>query len=83
MIFLTCALLSAFGVEWLWLKKVTYHKTAFYVFWGLANGPFAFSVIIFKNALVLHDLPNLASTFIHLTPVSLAWSFRWWANEIM
>jgi hypothetical protein len=40
-------------------------------------------VIAFKNALVLHDLPNLASTFIHLTPVSLAWTFRWWANEVM
>jgi len=40
-------------------------------------------VIIFKNALVLHDLPNLASAFIHLTPISLAWTFRWWANDVI
>ena len=81
--FLTIALLSVCGVEWSWLKNTTYNRTAFYVFWGLANGPFAISVIIFKNALVLHDLPNLASTFIHLTPISLAWTFRWRANEVM
>lgn len=83
MIFLTFAFLSICGVEWEWLKLVTYNRTAFYIFWGLANGPFAFSVLIFKNALVLHDLPNLASTFIHLTPCSLAWTFRWWGNEVM
>jgi len=31
---------------------------------------------------VLHDLPNLASAFIHLTPCSLAWTFRWWATDV-
>ena len=31
---------------------------------------------------MLHDLPNLASAFIHLTPVSLSWTFRWFANDI-
>jgi hypothetical protein len=61
---------------------VTYNRSAFYAFWGLANGPFAFSVLSLKNALVLHDLPNLASTFIHLTPVSLSWCFRWYANDV-
>jgi hypothetical protein len=39
--------------------------------------------MIFKNALVLHDLPNLASTFIHLTPCSLAWTLRWWGDDVM
>jgi len=83
MIFLSFAFLSACGVEWEWLKKVTYNKTAIYAFWGLANGPFAFAVIGLRNALVLHDLPNLASAFIHLTPVSLSWTLRWFANDVM
>ena len=48
----------------------------------MANGPFAFSVLILKNALVLHDLPNIASCFIHLSPCSLAWTLRWFAPEI-
>lgn len=78
MIFLTCALLRVFGIEWNWLKEVTYNKTFFFVFWGIANGPFAFASLAFKNALVLHDIPNLASAFIHLTPSSLVWTLRWW-----
>ena len=54
----------------------------FYLFWGIANGPFALAVLALKNALVLHDLPNLASCFIHLSPCSLAWTLRWHANTI-
>ena len=82
MLFLTFALLRVCGVEWEWLN-FTSNRTAFYIFWGLANGPFAFSSMIFKNALVLHDLPNLASTFIHLTPCSLSWTLRWWGDRVM
>jgi hypothetical protein len=83
MIFLVIAAISVAGVEWEWLKKVTYNRMAIYSFWGLANGPFAFAVIGLRNALVLHDLPNLASAFIHLTPVSLSWTFRWFASDVM
>ena len=79
MIHLTQALLGAAGVVSPWTTGCTNDKMKFYLYWGLANGPFAFSVIIFKNALVLHDLPNLASAFIHLTPSSLTWSLRWYA----
>jgi len=32
---------------------------------------------------VLHDLPSLASAFIHMTPVSLSWSLRWFASDVM
>lgn len=83
MIWLTFAFASACGARGEWLSDITFHKTHFFIFWGLANGPFAFSSIIFKNALVLHDIPNLASTFIHLTPCTLAWTARWWADEMM
>jgi len=83
LIFLFLAFISVCGVQWEWLKQeAAYSRTAFYAFWGLANGPFAFAVVALRNALVLHDLPNLASAFIHLTPVSLSWTFRWFANDI-
>ena len=82
MIYLTCALLSAIGFKWKWLNGLTYSRTFFYAFWGAANGPFAFSTLGFKNALVLHDVPNLASAFIHLTPSSLSWTLRWWQPAV-
>lgn len=50
--------------------------------WGIANGPFAFATLTFRNALVLHDIPNLASAFIHLTPSSLVWTLRWWQPAV-
>lgn len=80
---LSFALLQVFGVESEWLRACTATKTGFMIFYGLANGPFAVAVIIFKNALVLHDIPNLASAFIHLTPSSLSWVLRWWAPKVM
>lgn len=83
MLWLTIALIQGCGVEAEWMENLTYNKYCFFGFWGLANGPFAFSSILFKNALVLHDIPNLASTFIHLTPCTLAWTARWWALEMM
>ena len=82
MVYLTCALLVACGVKWEWLRQVTHQRYAFYVFWGIANGPFAFATLVFKNALVLHDIPNLASAFIHLTPSSLVWTLRWWQPAV-
>lgn len=79
MIFLTLCFLQAIGIKWEWLPQATYHRAAFMIFWSFANGPFAFSVLLLRNALVLHDLPNMASTFIHLTPSSLAWCMRWYS----
>lgn len=76
MLYLILALGAAFGYDG--LKKYTFSRTLFILYWGLANGAFAWATIIFKNAIVLHDLPNLASAFIHLTPTSLTWTMRWW-----
>lgn len=83
MFFLTAACFAAAGYENAVISKFTNHKVFFMCFWGLANGPFAFSVVLMKNALVLHDLPNIAVTFIHLTPCSLAWTFRWYSPQVM
>ena len=47
----------------------------------IANGPLALAAVVLNNALVLHDLNNLASCFIHLTPAALAWCLRWYSDE--
>jgi len=83
MLFLTAALFAAMGVEGPLIEKLTNERYFFYVFWMFANGPFAFSVVLMKNALVLHDLPNIAVTFIHLTPCSLAWTLRWYSPRVL
>jgi len=36
---------------------------------------------MFKNALVLHDLEELACCFIHLTPPLVTWSMRWFVDR--
>jgi len=77
--FLWCAL---YAIKWEWFRNITYNRTAFYGYWGIANGAFGFSAIAFKNALVFHDLPEFCSAFIHLTPVSLSWTLRWYANDV-
>ena len=81
MIFLTVAGLGAldlieeksFGV---------YSKQAFLAYWGIANGPLAAAAFLLGNSLVFHDIPNLASCFIHLTPCSATWSMRWYADKM-
>ena len=55
---------------------------AFFIYWGLANGPFAAVVVVLQNALILHDLENIASCFIHLTPPLVTWSMRWYVDDI-
>lgn len=54
-----------------------HRRTAFIAYWGLANGPLAFAAVLLKNSLIFHDILNLASCFIHLTPCSTTWTMRW------
>jgi hypothetical protein len=43
----------------------------------LCAGPLCWSIFIFRNAIVLHDVDQLTSTFIHLSPALLFWCWRW------
>eukprot|EP00928_Gymnodinium_smaydae_P089272 TRINITY_DN73261_c0_g1_i1.p1 TRINITY_DN73261_c0_g1~~TRINITY_DN73261_c0_g1_i1.p1 ORF type:complete len:423 (-),score=86.22 TRINITY_DN73261_c0_g1_i1:222-1490(-) len=45
-----------------------------------ANGVLAWSVIIFRNSLVFHEVDHLTSVFIHLSPAILFWCMRWGAG---
>jgi hypothetical protein len=81
MIFLIVAALGVTGV----IETEShgfYFKKAFIAYWGIANGPLAAAAFLLGNSLIFHDIPNLASCFIHLTPCSSTWSMRWYADRM-
>jgi hypothetical protein len=59
-----------------------YCEESFKIYWGFANGMLGGALIMLGNAMIFHDLPNLASCFIHLTPCSVTWTMRWFGPEI-
>ena len=81
MLFLSIATLSATSVFDVGSFGL-YSKNAFIAYWGLANGPLAAAAFLLGNALVFHDVPNLASCFIHLTPCSATWTMRWYSDKL-
>ena len=49
----------------------------FTVVFAFANGPLAFAVPLWKNALVFHSLDRLTSCFIHISPAFMTWALLW------
>jgi len=45
------------------------------------TGVFGVSAVAFNNAIVLHDGDLMASVFIHLTPATASWCFRWYREK--
>ena len=80
-LFLTAVALAAVG--WINPDWVYAHTSqALRVYWGIANGPLAFAALSLMNSLVFHNKQQLASCFIHLTPCSLTWTLRWYAERV-
>jgi len=46
-----------------------------------ANGPLAFAVPCWRNSLVFHDMDKVTSTYIHVFPMWLLYSQRWFWEE--
>jgi len=44
---------------------------------AMACGPLAWSVFVFRNSLVFHEIDHATSVFIHLSPLVLVWCLRW------
>ena len=63
---------------WVWPES----KALFTVVFSLVNGPIAFAVIAFSNALVFHSVDKITSLFIHMTPVLVTHSVRFYSKEI-
>jgi len=47
---------------------------------AMSCGPLIWSVFIFRNSLVFHDIDHMTSVFIHLSPFILMWCLRWGAG---
>ena len=50
---------------------------------AIANGPLAWSVVVFRNAFVMHDWFNTACLFIHISPPVCTWTFRWYHARVL
>lgn len=58
-------------------KQVVNVEKVFFVVFAISNGILSWSVVLFKNAFVLHDIHRLTSLFIHFGPYMVFFNFRW------
>jgi len=47
---------------------------------AMSCGPLIWSVYIFRNSIVFHDVDYMTSVFIHMSPFMLMWCLRWGAG---
>lgn len=66
-----------FGYE---TRIAAYNSALVRAGFAMATGPLAWSVFIFRNSLVFHDVDNITSVFIHFSPMALFWCLRWGAG---
>jgi len=52
-------------------------QTFFKIFFAVANGPLALSVIFLGNKLVFHNFEWTSTLFIHFSPALAAWGIHW------
>ena len=81
LIWLFLAFLGICGIRDSVTTGLTSKKVIFFTYWGFANGPLAFATVFLNNAIVLHDIENLASCYIHLSPALLTWTMRWFSAK--
>ena len=48
---------------------------------AVSNGPVLLAIFMWKNSLALHDFDKATSTFLHLMPGAVTWSWRWFGHE--
>lgn len=56
-----------------------YNKPLIRAAFAMACGPLAWSIYVFRNSIVFHDIEHSTSVFIHLFPFLLLWSLKWGA----
>jgi len=48
---------------------------------GIANGPLAWAIVLWRNSLVFHSLDKMTSLFIHSFPPLVTYCLRWHTEE--
>ena len=79
LIWLVMIVLDVWGIET--FKPFASSEQLFIIYFMTTTGVFGVSAVAFNNAIVLHDGDLMASVFIHLTPTTAAWCFRWYREE--
>lgn len=76
-----CSVLAVLRVT-LGISTFLYQYNADFIRAGfaMACGPLAWSVFVFRNSIVFHDVDHSTSVFIHLSPFCLFWCLRWGAG---
>ena len=72
-----CYCVNALGLlyVWAWPRDAR----LFQIFFVCANGPVAWSVLAFNQALVFHSWQHITSVFVHVSPMLLSYCLRWHA----
>jgi hypothetical protein len=70
-----CYCVNALGLlyVWAWPRDAQ----VFQIFFLCANGPVAWSVLAFNQALVFHSWQHITSVFVHVSPMLLSYGLRW------
>jgi hypothetical protein len=73
-----CYCVNALGLLYLWAWPTD--ARLFQIFFVCANGPVAWSVLAFNQALVFHSWQHITSVFVHVSPLLLSYCLRWHAS---
>lgn len=74
-----CYWANIMGLVYLWVKPTS--ARLFQIFFVVANGPLAWSVLTFSQSLVFHSQAHMTSVFIHVSPMLLSHALRWLPPE--
>ena len=72
-----CYCVNALGLLYVWAWPGD--ARLFQIFFVSANGPVAWSVLAFNQALVSHSWQHITSVFVHVSPMLLSYCIRWHA----
>eukprot|EP00301_Raphidiophrys_heterophryoidea_P011661 c17823_g1_i1.p1 GENE.c17823_g1_i1~~c17823_g1_i1.p1 ORF type:complete len:360 (-),score=62.00 c17823_g1_i1:57-1136(-) len=65
------------GLVLLYTWVFPHNATLFQISFLCANGPLAWSILAFNQALVFHSWQHVTSVFIHISPMFLTYGLRW------
>jgi hypothetical protein len=66
------------GITLLYLWVMPRNQTLFQIVFLCANGPLAWSILAFNQAIVFHKWQQVVSVFIHVSPMLLTYGLRWY-----
>lgn len=69
------------GLALIYIFFFPHNITLFRALFFTANGPLAWSILAFNNALIFHSVDHITSVNIHISPMALTFGLRWYASD--